>query len=65
MDVWVAAVAGFGVLGGAVAVLWLVRGKGVFEVGRNWHFWVKMARSFPSITAQKEEEVEEKVQNIS
>jgi len=42
MDVWVASVAAFGVLGGAVAVAWLLRGKSRFVVERNWHFWVKM-----------------------
>ncbi|TVY35751.1 Metal resistance protein [Lachnellula occidentalis] len=41
MDVWVASVAAFGILGGAVAVWWLVRGKQRFAVQRNWHFWAK------------------------
>jgi ATP-binding cassette, subfamily C (CFTR/MRP), member 1 len=41
MDVWVASVAAFGILGGLVAVWWLVRGKQRFVVERDWHFWVK------------------------
>jgi hypothetical protein len=65
VDVWVAAVAGFGVLGGAVAVLWLVRGKGVFEVGRNWHFWVKMVCAVPQSLCRRRQDGMEKIQNIS
>ncbi|TVY68636.1 Metal resistance protein [Lachnellula suecica] len=41
MDVWVAAVAVFGLFAGAIACWWLVRGKARFVVERNWHFWVK------------------------
>lgn len=41
MDVWVASVAVFGILGGAMAVWWLVRGKTRFEVQRDWYFWGK------------------------
>ncbi|KAG9239762.1 P-loop containing nucleoside triphosphate hydrolase protein [Amylocarpus encephaloides] len=43
MDVWVAAVAAFGILGGAIAVWWLVKKKQSFLVARNWHFWTKQA----------------------
>lgn len=46
MDVWVSSVAVFGILFGAVAVWWLVKRKGTFEVGRNWHFWTKLVGSF-------------------
>lgn len=45
MDVWVAAVAAFGVLGGAIAITWLVRSKRKYEmggVGRGFVFWAKM-----------------------
>lgn len=41
MDVWIASVAVFGILGGAIAVWWLVRKKKSFVVGRDWHFWTK------------------------
>ncbi|KAH6681591.1 P-loop containing nucleoside triphosphate hydrolase protein [Halenospora varia] len=43
MDVWVASVAVFGLLGGAIAVWWLLRRKKTFVVERDWHFWVKQA----------------------
>ncbi|CAG8970710.1 hypothetical protein HYALB_00001491 [Hymenoscyphus albidus] len=41
MDVWVASVAVFGILGGAIAVWWLLRKKKSFMVGKDWHFWTK------------------------
>jgi ATP-binding cassette subfamily C (CFTR/MRP) protein 1 len=44
MDVWVGTVAAFGILGGAVAIWWLVRRKQRFVVERNWHFWGKQVR---------------------
>jgi len=45
MDVWVSAVAVYGILFGAVAIWWLVRRKQKAEVGKNWHFWTKQVRS--------------------
>jgi ATP-binding cassette subfamily C (CFTR/MRP) protein 1 len=41
MDVWVASVAAFGIVGGAIAIWWLVKKKNRFEVARDWHFWTK------------------------
>lgn len=41
MDVWVSSVAAFGILGGAIAIWWLVRRKTTAEVKKNWHFWLK------------------------
>lgn len=41
MDVWVSSVAAFGILGGAIAIWWLVRRKTHAEVEKNWHFWLK------------------------
>ncbi|RAL63370.1 hypothetical protein DID88_003793 [Monilinia fructigena] len=43
MDVWVSSVAAFGILGGAIAIWWLVRRKTHAEVEKNWHFWLKQA----------------------
>ncbi|KAM0176295.1 hypothetical protein ACHAPF_004945 [Botrytis cinerea] len=43
MDVWVSSVAAFGILGGAIAIWWLVRRKTTAEVKKNWHFWLKQA----------------------
>jgi len=45
MDVWVSAVAVYGILFGAVAIWWLVRRKQKAEVGKNWHFWTKQVGS--------------------
>ncbi|KAK2630067.1 hypothetical protein QTJ16_000887 [Diplocarpon rosae] len=46
MDVWVSAVAAFGIVFGAGAVWWLVRRKrrigGEGGVKRDWHFWGKL-----------------------
>lgn len=41
MDVWISAVAAYGILFGAVAIWWLVRRKRKAEVGKNWHFLTK------------------------
>lgn len=41
MDVWVAGVAAFGILGGAIAVWWLARRKHKFVIAKDWHFWTK------------------------
>ncbi|KAF7949291.1 hypothetical protein EAE96_008456 [Botrytis aclada] len=43
MDVWVSSVAAFGILGGAIAIWWLVRRKTTAEVKKDWHFWLKQA----------------------
>ncbi|RDL39375.1 putative multidrug resistance protein [Venustampulla echinocandica] len=43
MDVWVASVAAFGILGGAIAVWWLTRRKHKFVIAKDWHFWTKQA----------------------
>ncbi|KAF7881233.1 uncharacterized protein EAF02_007124 [Botrytis sinoallii] len=43
MDVWVSSVAAFGILGGAIAIWWLVRRKTTAEVRKDWHFWLKQA----------------------
>ncbi|TEY71265.1 hypothetical protein BOTCAL_0097g00210 [Botryotinia calthae] len=43
MDVWVSSVAAFGILGGAIAIWWLVGRKTTAEVKKNWHFWLKQA----------------------
>jgi ATP-binding cassette subfamily C (CFTR/MRP) protein 1 len=45
MDVWVSAVAVYGLLFGAVAIWWLVRRKHKAEVEKDWHFWTKQVRS--------------------
>lgn len=44
MDVWVSAVAVFGILFGAVAVWWLVKRNTRSEVPRDWHFWTKQVQ---------------------
>ena len=41
IDVWVAAVAAFGILIGSIAVWWLVRKKQPSAVAKDWHFWTK------------------------
>lgn len=47
MDVWVSAVAMFGILGGAVAIWWLVKRKKSMEISKDWHFWTKQVRRSP------------------
>jgi hypothetical protein len=41
IDVWVATVAAFGILVGAVAVWWLLKRKKPTPVSKDWHFWTK------------------------
>jgi ATP-binding cassette, subfamily C (CFTR/MRP), member 1 len=41
LDVWISAVALFGILFGAGAVWYLMR-NAKQDIGRNWHFWAKM-----------------------
>jgi ATP-binding cassette, subfamily C (CFTR/MRP), member 1 len=52
MDVWVAGVAAFGILGGAIAVWWLLKKKRSFVVAKNWHFWTKQVWDFCSFQDQ-------------
>lgn len=46
MDVWVSSVAAFGILGGTIAIWWLVRKKTQAEVKKDWHFWLKQVCLF-------------------
>ncbi|KAL2164206.1 hypothetical protein VTH06DRAFT_3422 [Thermothelomyces fergusii] len=41
IDVWVAAVAAFGIFVGAIAAWWLVKRKQPAPVSKDWHFWTK------------------------
>jgi hypothetical protein len=41
IDVWVATVAAFGILVGAIAVWWLLKKKQPTPVSKDWHFWTK------------------------
>ncbi|KAK4146291.1 uncharacterized protein C8A04DRAFT_9904 [Dichotomopilus funicola] len=41
IDVWVSAVAAFGIVVGAMAVWWLVKHKQPTPVSKDWHFWTK------------------------
>lgn len=41
IDVWVSAVAAFGIVVGAIAVWWLVKHKQPTPVSKDWHFWTK------------------------
>lgn len=41
MDVWVATIAVYGILFGAVAIWWLVKRKNKAVVQKDWHFWTK------------------------
>ncbi|KAI9746617.1 MAG: hypothetical protein M1818_000330 [Claussenomyces sp. TS43310] len=43
IDVWVSAVAVFGVLFGAGAIWYLIKRKEPQEVSKDWHFWTKQA----------------------
>lgn len=61
MDVWVASVAVFGLLGGAIAVWWLLRKKKTFVVERDWHFWVKQVRSLQNTEIGLERELGHKI----
>ena len=40
IDVWVASVAGFGLLLGAIAIVWL-KHRQPAPVSKGWHFWTK------------------------
>ena len=42
LDVWVAIIAGWGVLGGAGALWLLVKRNTPQPVGKNWHFYAKL-----------------------
>lgn len=41
IDVWVAAVAVFGIVVGAIAVWWLLKKRQPSPVSKDWHFWTK------------------------
>ncbi|KXX78551.1 Metal resistance protein YCF1 [Madurella mycetomatis] len=41
IDVWVASVAAFGIVVGAIAVWWLLKRRQPSPVSRDWHFWTK------------------------
>ncbi|SPQ22876.1 ebef6632-866d-439f-84cd-3a4a4182fd09 [Thermothielavioides terrestris] len=41
IDVWVATVAAFGIVVGAIAVWWLLKRKQPTPVSKDWHFWTK------------------------
>lgn len=41
IDVWVASVAIFGIVFGALAVWWLLRYRRPTAIGKDWHFWAK------------------------
>ncbi len=41
IDVWVAAVAVFGLVAGPITVWWLLRWRRPTHVAKDWHFWTK------------------------
>lgn len=41
IDVWVATVAAFGLVGGSIAAWWLVKWRRPTDVAKDWHFWTK------------------------
>ncbi|KAI1484022.1 hypothetical protein K445DRAFT_362615 [Daldinia sp. EC12] len=43
IDIWVFAVAVFGILGGALAVWYILRKQKPVEVSKDWHFWLKQS----------------------
>ncbi|KAK1756041.1 P-loop containing nucleoside triphosphate hydrolase protein [Echria macrotheca] len=43
LDVWVASVAVFGIVFGALAIWWLLRYKRPTAVSKDWHFWMKQS----------------------
>ena len=43
LDVWISVVAVFGIVFGAAAVWWLLKRKSPSPVGKNWHFYTKLA----------------------
>ena len=45
LDVWVAIVAGWGVLGGAGALWLLLKRHTPQPVAKNWHFYAKLVRT--------------------
>jgi ATP-binding cassette subfamily C (CFTR/MRP) protein 1 len=44
LDVWIAVVAVFGIVGGAGAAWWLYRQCSKQPVKKNWHFYAKLVR---------------------
>ena len=43
LDVWISVVAVFGIVFGAAAFWWLLKRKSPSPVGKNWHFYTKLA----------------------
>lgn len=43
LDVWISIVAVFGIVCGAAAVWWLLKKRSPSPVGKNWHFYTKLA----------------------
>ncbi|KAI2636344.1 P-loop containing nucleoside triphosphate hydrolase protein [Hypomontagnella submonticulosa] len=43
IDVWVFAVAVFGIIGGAFALWYILRNRKPVEVPKDWHFWIKQS----------------------
>ncbi|KAF2086948.1 multidrug resistance-associated protein 1 [Saccharata proteae CBS 121410] len=43
LDVWIAAVAAFGIVGGALAIWYLLRKCAPQPVKKNWHFYAKLS----------------------
>ena len=44
LDVWISAVALFGIVFGAAAAWYLLKKKTPQPVGKNWHFYTKLVR---------------------
>ena len=45
IDVWVFAVAAFGIVIGSIAVWWLVKKRKPTDIPKDWHFWAKQVRT--------------------
>ena len=43
LDVWISSVAVFGIVAGAGAIWYLMKRRTPVEVGKNWHFYTKLA----------------------
>ena len=43
LDVWISVVAVFGIVFGAAAIWWLLKKRSPSPVGKNWHFYTKLA----------------------
>jgi hypothetical protein len=47
LDVWMATVAAFGIVFGAVALAWILKRREPSPVDKDWHFWMKQVRIDP------------------